>query len=260
MLDHAGYRERWMSYRLNLSSHTLVLAIVLQPLMLWARSQTDWTPGAVPMGSHIGLLAAFPVIKGQPYTADVVQQQTTILKNGTKRLDEAHNIHRRDSNGRLLDEQLPSPHVNLDDSEVSTQHSFALDDPDSMLFTQWDDQSRTVVVGSIPVSRASSRNSSEPHCPGASGYADEEQRDLGERTMQGVVAVGCQIAGKTNGEPRISVLIETWRSPVLGIPLLTTEHDSDGHELRTEVTRLDLGEPDLAKFQPPQDYKVIKGK
>jgi hypothetical protein len=212
------------------------------------------------MGSHIGLLAAFPVIKEQPYTASVVQQQTTILPNGMKRLDEAHNIHRRDSSGRLLDEQLPSPHTKLDDSEVWTQHSFALDDPASMLFTQWDDQSRTVVVGSIPLSRSSSRNNAEAHCQASSGYAEEELQDLGERTMQGVVAVGCRIAGKTNGEPGIAVVIETWRSPVLGISLLTIEQESDGRESRTEITRLDLGEPDLGKFQPPQDYKVIRGR
>src|ERR1019366_1834369 len=238
----------------------VVLALVLQPLILRAQSQTDWTPGAVPMGSHIGLLAAFPVIKGQPYTADVVQQQTTVLLNGTKRLDEARNIHRRDSRGRLLDEQLPSPHVKLDDSEVFTQHAFVLDDPDSMLSMQWDDDSRTLVVGSIPASPQWSRNRYDPHCPATSGYAEEEGRDLGERTMQGVVAMGCRIAGRTNGEPRSTVVIETWRAPLLGIPLLTTEHDSDGRESRTEVIRLALGEPDLAKFQPPQDYKVIRGK
>jgi hypothetical protein len=249
-----------MSSRPNCSSHTLVLAIVLQPFMLRAQIETDWTPGAVPMGSHIGLRAAFPVIKGRPYTADVVQQQTTVLLNGTKRLDEARNIQRRDARGRLLDEQLPSPHVKLDGSEIFTQHAFVLDDPDSMLSMQWDDDSRTLVVGSIPASPAWSRNTSDPHCPATSGYAEEQQRDLGERTMQGVVAVGCRISGRTNGERGITVIIETWRSPVLGIPLLTTEHDSDGRESRIEVTRLDLGEPDLAKFQPPQDYKVIRSK
>jgi hypothetical protein len=58
----------------------------------------------------------------------------------------------------------------------------------------------------------------------------------------------------------ITVIIETWRSPVLGILLLTTEHDSDGRESRTAVTRLDLGGPDLAKFEPPQNYKVIRSK
>jgi hypothetical protein len=207
------------------------------------------------MGSRIGPLAAFPAIKGKPYTAEVLQQQTIALQDGTKRLDEAHNIHRRDSGGRLLDEQLPSPHVKLGDGETFTQHGFVLVDPVSMVSMQWDDDSRTVVVSSI--AQPTPMDNFDARCPHTSGYAIVEQKDLGERVIHGVAAAGCQTTAATNGEHSITVVIEIWRSQVLHIPLLISEHESDGSESRTEVVRLDLGEPDQTKFEPPQEYKHI---
>jgi hypothetical protein len=208
------------------------------------------------MGTRICPLAAFPAKKRQPYTAELLEQQTTVLPDGTKRIDEAHNIHRRDSKGRLLDEQLPSPHVKLNDGETFTQHGFVLVDPVSMLTTQWDDDSRTVVVSSIRAPQPLMDNLDSP-CPPSSGYATLEQKDLGERTIHGVLAAGCLITASTTGEHPITVVIETWRSQVLHIPLLKTEHASDGTESRTEVIRIDLGEPDQMKFEPPQEYKHI---
>jgi hypothetical protein len=206
------------------------------------------------MGSHIGPLAAFPAIKGKPYTAEVLQQQTKVLQDGTKRLDEARNIQRRDSGGRLLDEQLPSPHVRPGDGETFTQHGFVLVDPISMVSMQWDDDSRTA-VGSIV--QPPLMDNFDARCPNTSGYTIVEQKDLGERVIHGVAAAGCQTTAATNGEHSITVIIETWRSQLLHIPLLITERESDGSESRTEVVRLDLGEPDHTKFEPPQEYKHI---
>lgn len=236
---------------------TLVLVVaLLQPLNVRAQTSTGWTPGAVPMGSQISPLAAFPAIKGQPYTAEVLQQQTTVLLDGTKRLAEAHNIHRRDSGGKLLDEQLPSPRVKLGDGETFTQHRFVLVDPVSMLWMQWDDDSRTVVVSSIHAQQRLMDNFDAP-CPAVSGYAKVEQQDLGDRMIDDIDAVGCRTTGVTTGEHPITVVIETWRSQALHIPLLTTEHGSNGTESRMAVTNLDLGEPDQTKFEPPQEYKHI---
>jgi hypothetical protein len=121
---------------------------------------------------------------------------------------------------------------------------------------QWDDDSRTVVVISIRSQPPLMDNFDAP-CPPTSGYATVEQKDLGERVIHGVAATGCRTTAATNGEHPITVVIETWRSQVLRIPLLTTEHESDGSESRTEVVRLDLGEPDQTKFEPPQEYKHI---
>jgi hypothetical protein len=154
---------------------TLVSVIaLLQPLNLRSQTNSEWTPGAVPMGSHIGPAAAFPAIKGEPYTAEVLQQQT-VLVDRTKQL-EAHNIYRRDSSGRLLDEQLPSPHVKVSDGEIFTQHSFVLVDPARMLSMLWDDDSRTVVVNSIIAPQ--SKDNFDAACPAVSGYASTEQQDL----------------------------------------------------------------------------------
>jgi hypothetical protein len=73
--------------------------------------------------------------------------------------------------------------------------------------------------------------------------------------MHGLDAVGCRTTGVTTGEHSITVVIETWRSRALHIPLLTTEHESNGTESRMEVTSIVIGEPDQTKFEPPQEYK-----
>ena len=229
---------------------TLVFVVpLLQPLNVRSQTNSEWTPGAVPMGSRIGPVAAFPAIKGQPYTAEVLQQRTTVLQDGTRQLAEAHNIYRRESSGRLLDEQLPSPHVKLSGGETFTQHSFVLVDPVRMLSMQWDDDSRTVVVSSI-IAPQSTDNFDAP-CPAVSAYAKVEQQGLGKLMIHGVDAAGCRTTGVTTGEHPITVVIETWRSQSLHIPLLTTEHESNSTESRMEVTSINLGEPDQTKFEPP---------
>jgi hypothetical protein len=156
---------------------------MLQQLVGQDDGKIDWTPGAVPMGSQIGLLAAFAVVKNQPYTAEIIRQHTTVV-DGAKRLSEAHNIQRREA------------------------------------------------------------------------WANLEQRELGERKMHGIVVQGCRTTGTTGGSRPITVVIETWQSPMLRIQL-STERDSDGNESRMEITRLRLGEPDLSKFLPPEHYKVV---
>jgi len=237
----------------------LFCAQLFQPLNVSSQTTEVWTPGAIPMGSQIGPGAAFPVIRGQPYTAEVLQQQTTVLTDGTKRVAEARNVHRRDSRGRLLDEKLPSPHVKIGEGEVFTQHGFVLVDPVGLSSSQWDDDTRTVVVSSIRAQQAQVDNFDRP-CPASSGYATVEQQELGERIIHGAVAVGCRTTATTAGEHQIAVLIETWRSKALHIPLLTIEHQSNGAESRTEVIGLDLGEPDETKFEPPQQYKHMVGR
>ena len=227
---------------------------------LSARSQMsrEWTPGAIPMGSQIGLYTAFPIVKDQPYTAEIVRQQTTVLLDGTRGLSEAHTVARRDSSGRLLDELLASPHVKHNDTEFYTNHHFLMNDPVRLLSLQWGDGSRTVSVSSIHVPPATSSSDYSAACPPTFGYATVEQQPLGERRMHGVLTLGCRTTAQTTGEHPITVTIETWQSPTLRIPLLTTEQNSDGWESRMEVISLELGEPDLAMFQPPGDYKIVK--
>jgi hypothetical protein len=231
----------------------VVFAGLLQPLT--AQATPDWKPGTLPMGARMGLGAAFPVVKGQPYTAEILYQQTYTLRNGTKRLYEAHNIVSRDSQGRLLSEDLPSPVVKVDDGELSREHGFVLDDPIRMVYMQWSDSSQSVLVSAIPdyVHKQSDMwTMSTLSCPVT----------LGERVLHGVIAKGCR-SGSTKAEGVRA--FETWRSEKLRIELLTLATYPDGTndgirsltltESRMEVTRLDLGEPDQTHFEPPPGYK-----
>jgi hypothetical protein len=218
--------------------------------------QQPWTPGAIPMGSHITFGAAFPIINGQPYTAYIVQQRTERLPDGSTQLSESHNVHRRDSEGRLEDEQLASPHVAVHGGETFTLHTVAIADPVNMTWTQWGDDTETVLITSIPAYYPSIR-ASEQGCPEPREFARAKVEELGERMIAGVVARGCRIVAVTGGEHPISVVTETWRSKKLGINLRSVETESGGSESRMEATSLVLGEPDPILFQPPPDYKTL---
>jgi hypothetical protein len=126
-----------------------------------------------------------------------------------------------------------------------------------MLSIQWGESAPTALVSSIKVPPGFSNGDSGSACPKASGWAKLEQQELGERKKHGVVVQGCRTIGTTGGTRSITVVIETWQSPVLRIQLLSTEQDSDGNESRMEVTQLRIGEPDLSKFLPPEHYKVV---
>jgi len=244
---------RWACIRHYCLLSVVVLSGLLQTLT--AQTTPDWKPGTLPMGARMGLGAAFPVVKGQPYTAEILYQQTYTLRDGTKRLYEAHNIVRRDSQGRLLNEDLPSPVVKFGDSELSGEHGFELDDPIRMIFMQWNDSSQSVLVSAIP-EYVHKQNDlwtiSTLSCPVT----------LREHVLHGVIAEGCR-SGPTTAERGRA--FETWRSKKLRIELLTITNYPDGTddeirgltltESRMEVTRLDLGEPDQTHFEPPPGYK-----
>ena len=87
-------------------SALLIGGLLLHSAGMSLNAQIQRTPGALSMGSSLGFGAAFPVVKNEPYTANVVMQDTDIGPDGKKTIHEALNINVRDSAGRLRDEQL----------------------------------------------------------------------------------------------------------------------------------------------------------
>lgn len=245
----------------------LVVCSLLQLAGKAQRAQPERTPGALVMGSSLTFAAAFPVVKDEPYTANVLTQHIQSTSDGKKNIHEAFNIRMRDSAGRLRDEQLASP---PDSQGGFVQAGVQVIDPVAMQNLRWNMDSKTVFVAAIPVRFSSCRQSPILNCAlrtsaeraagsiSNPGQSQDVYEDLGERTIQGIRVTGCRITRTYSSKPGSSepdsVVIETWASPELQINLLTTERYSDGTERLTKLSFIHRTEPDPALFHVPEGY------
>jgi hypothetical protein len=222
------------------------------------------TPGALNMGSSLGYAAAFPIVREAPYTADVLTQQWNIEPDGRTVLHEALNIHMRDTEGRVRDEQLASP---VDQIDSFIQNMVRVIDPVSMQQTEWNNDDKTVVVSPIPSSFTQYRGGPMP-CGGVSAKIGKAAQpsganasgrlstSLGVRTMEGLRVVGCRttqtLVSASGGS--ITSTSEIWFSPALHIAVLESMRYSDGSGMLTTLSNILQSDPEPAHFEPPIGY------
>ena len=223
-------------------------------------AQMQRTPGALAMGSSLGFTAAFPVVKNEPYTANVVTQHMDIGPSGERALHEALNIHVCDSAGRLRDEQLATP---ADAIGSFTQTQMHIVDPVSMQDIQWFPETKTFIMTAIPASSAANGARRIVDCAVLAknkntNRGEEEYQSLGDSTIEGIRVQGCRITRSSQGRPGLNQpetsITEFWASPELQIDLLTEEHLSNGTVRLTKLSNVIRGEPDPALFRIPEGY------
>lgn len=230
------------------------------------------TPGALSMGSSLGFAAAFPVVKGAPYTADVLTQQWQAQQwqagpDGRTVLREGFNIHTRDAAGRVRDEQLAAPR---DENGGSTQSAVQVIDPISMQDTQWNNDTKTVFTSPIPPNlssyhgdaigfcgRQAATNPSSAQSTNA-GPSAPAYENLGTKMIEGVRVTGCRITrtqpSRLGATRPITSTAEIWVSPELQIVVLDTVRYSDGSGRLTRLTHIRQADPAPALFEPPGGY------
>ena len=95
--------------------------------------------------------------------------------------------------------------------------------------------------------------------------ADNQQRkmeDLGTTTIQGVEAHGHRWTtvipvGQIGNDREMVSTNEVWTATNLGITMRRVSDSPQGGKTTTEVVHLDLSEPPLSTFQPPEGYEVV---
>ena len=235
----------------------LTLCFLSQIVTMAQSAQPQRTPGALSMGSSLTFAAAFPIVKDEPYTANVFMQDVRTNPDGKRTIHEAFNIHMRDSSGRVRDEQLATPR---DADGGFTQGRVQVIDPVSMQDVQWSENTKTVYTSPIPASYASYQRRPILDChPGNAPDGQVAYENLGERTIEGIRAEGCRMtrtlpAKPGSEQPDLSVT-EIWASPELEISLLTTVRYADGTERLTRLTNIRRDEPAHTLFQVPEGYK-----
>lgn len=244
----------------------LVFSLALMPSPAQDSSPRR-TPGALSMGTNLTLAAAFPVVEGAPYTADVLSQQWRVDPDGRRILSESFNTHARDAAGRVRDEQLATP---PDENGGFTQDGVQIIDPVSMQDTRWNNDTKTVFTSPIPQNlRSYQRNAiglcgdqaaADPSAArsGGIGSSAPVYENLGTKTLEGLLVTGCRITrtqpmGSGARQP-ISSVAEIWASSELQIDLLETVRYSDGSGILTRLTNIRRADPDPALFEPPAGY------
>ena len=227
----------------------------------------------------------------QPYTArfKVVSVQT--LANGTTITHESTEIQAVDSEGRRLNVTITPA-----SGQMPERSSYRVSDPAARTNMDWMVPGKSVTVRTTPlpsnpgertcwssVSAAGStfRASSGPSTTvmtglvggsaGSSSVATAQQRessneisreDLGEQTIQGVLATGTRTtvttpAGAVGNDAPLVRTMEVWMAKSIGVAVRSLTDDPRTGKRNRELVELSQGEPDPSIFRAPEGYQVV---
>lgn len=226
--------------------------------------------------------------KPMPYTAEFKTTTVQTLADGTTITRVATETQARDSEGRSMTSRTQSPF-----GEGQPSFTFGnANDPVAGTTTNWNSQTRKATVVQFPPGdqrhgcwRSDSGHMTinygpvRPRTAGAAGRVassvagailpngqtmlrDRKTEDLGTTTIMGVEAHGRRTtvitpAGAVGNDRPLVRTTEIWIASNPGIVLREVIDDPRMGKTTREVTSLDLGEPDMATFQPPDGYTVV---
>nr|HEV7953005.1 hypothetical protein [Candidatus Acidoferrales bacterium] len=239
-----------------------------QPAQNLPPLSSEYAPGTIPNGGQSLPFGMFRAIAGKPFQAEYNSRRAMPGLNGM-RVQEIHGVFARDSQGRILRETV-YPHS--DDVKATGRqgdHFFDVLDSVTHENISWNDGPGKLVMkmsarGGLPQTAPLS-----PCVDGHTGTLPQRARgqsttveDLGEQTMQGITAHGCRVTNRLTQSANpdfpvpYSVVDETWISPDLGVAILHTHTERDTVDLIERLDNIVLGEPDMAMFTPPENFRV----
>ena len=204
------------------------------------------------------------LIAGAPYSADVLDQHTQTLADGTVITDPPGSQHSaRDSQGRT---RIMMP-ILIPKSGDGWQPSLTqIGDPVAGFLYLLDDPNKVahrVKLNEHP--KRDDRRRFTPENRDSTSDADHHQirtENLGEKMIEGVQAKGMRTtvtwpAGTQNNDRPIVTTQETWFSDDLQENLFQKLTNPRNGEVVQRLANIDRAEPDPMLFQPPADYKIV---
>jgi hypothetical protein len=198
--------------------------------------------------------------KGVPFSADVVEESTRKLSDGTLIQQETHGKSFRDSEGRTRNEsEIVTPAGNGE----RLQHIMILD-PVQHLYINLDPKNKTATIRQLPGSPApaapmpaASTKTTKP----AAMAAKSVNEQLGTTEIEGFSATGSKYTrtietGKIGNDKPLVTVTETWFSPDLIVVLRTKTDDPQYGQRTRNLINIRTGEPDPVLFQIPEGYTV----
>ena len=235
------------------------------------------------------------LVKGAPYSAQVVTEITQVLSDGNRIVNRATASLYRDSEGRTRREQTlrtiggfatagDAPEMIFINDPVA-QMSYVLDTRThaarKMPFFRFEvrvpppaepGKSPASTEGQTPPTDRVENNGNVyvmTTPPAAGGYRVEyfgggkraKAESLGKQLIEGVQAEGTRTtvtiaAGEIGNELPISIVNERWYSPELQTMVMSRQSDPRFGETVYRLTNIDRSEPDKSLFEVPGDYTV----
>ncbi len=229
-----------------------LFASCLGSAILMAQPPHHPRPGGPPLGdSEMGHFARdMKVVKGQPYSAELLNESVQVLGDGTKISSKTSGLVYRDTDGR----------TRRDESAAQGQKSTTIFDPVASVSLTLNQSSKTVSKQTVRV---------PPSRPGPAHAVGTERgnrqnratEDLGNQAIEGVQAQGRRttttIAAGTMGNDRdIKVIDEVWFSPDLQVVVQSHHVDPWTGDVTYKLSNIRRGDQPHTLFEAPADYQV----
>jgi len=209
-------------------------------------------------------------VVGAPFSAVGIQENIRATADGNRFIHKLTSRHYRDGLGRTrVERDLPRPEtaVNADESlaTIVTINNKVTGEVDS-LFTK----GKIASVLQRPGTRVVDTPPALPEIftifagvrvgPKDSGWSAPVS--LGEKSIEGIPVVGTKrvytmAAGRVGNQNPVTITVQQWSSPQLGIILDKTSTASTGGSSHYQLTQIVQAEPDAALFKVPADYKKL---
>jgi hypothetical protein len=198
-----------------------------------------------------------PVVKGAPFSADLITETTQALADGNHIHQTSTSHLYRDAEGRTRREQ------SLDGLGVLAPNAKL----PPVVFVN--DPVAHVNYALSPSAHTATRSAGAAAGPGGrmhgaqakSGGQSQKTESLGHQTIEGVQTEGIRTtttipAGQLGNEQPIQIVTETWYSADLQMVILFKRTDPRSGETVTRYANISRTEPPHALFEVPADYKV----
>jgi hypothetical protein len=206
---------------------------------------------------------------GAPFSSVAVEETTRTMADGTRFVHTVTTHHYRDGHGRVRTERempLPPGVAAGDEPRTIVTINNKVTGEIDQLFPAGKVASVVQRPGmkvvdtpvTVPEIRATfARMHLGPEDPGWSAPVS-----LGEKTLDGIHVVGSQrvytvAAGKVGNSKAVTLTVQQWSSPELGIIVDKLETATTGGGYHYHLTQLTQAEPDPALFTVPADYKRV---
>jgi len=226
-------------------------------------------PAPSPMGGVFSFVEPLSgvnshVVKGAPFSAQVVRETVQHLADGNVIDHKSTGTFARDDQGRTRREmtlQNIGPWASAGKAPVLV---FINDPVTGQVYTL--DQNKRVAykmppppkIGYVPENGRRSRRMEQ--------FKSETQTEsLGQKTMEGLAVDGTRItrtvpAGQIGNQDPIVITTERWYSPVLQTTILQKRTDPRFGTSTFQLTNINLSEPPTSLFAVPSDYTVKSGR
>jgi hypothetical protein len=201
-------------------------------------------------------------VTGAPYSAQVVNQRSQTLSDGTHVTQQSSGAVYRDTAGRTRREMTMPALGSLTGSAQAPRAVFISDPVAGFHYVLHAD---TKAVDRMPIPPPRSADSKgAKRAAGERGARNGEQvttEALGTQTIEGVSAEGTRTtktipAGTFGNDKAIQIVIERWYSTDLQTAVLIKRSDPWMGESIVRLTNITRAEPSSSLFSVPADYKV----